>query len=192
MTANVWLDGSSLTLAGRTEPEHNALTEAILSGKARSVYIPIVEAIDQRLMSRFLAKVSLEVLAHRVLGVDDWQDEIVDNRALDPIRHFARNGDRPSSWPFSRRRLYGEDDVQPDTGGAYQVLHEFTLLYLPLERPGHADMFAIVCIFGEEFAINMGEPEIAKYAHWLKAHREQSPLYQSDTLPVPITLFGRH
>ncbi len=184
-SALVWQDGPRLTLEGRNPRDHNLLVEAITAGRVNSVIIPIIEAIDQRLMSRFLAKVSLEVLAQRVLNVDGWQDEVVDNAGLDAIRHFARVGDRPREWPFSRRRIYGEEDVQKERHGAFQVLHEFTLLYEPLPQSGHANQFAVVCIFGEEFAINMGEPEIASYERWLKLNGGRSPLYLSDTLPIP-------
>jgi hypothetical protein len=185
MPAWVWLDGPNLTLEGRNEREQHALTDAILTGRATSVYIPIIEAIDQRLMSRFLAKVALEVLTHRVIHVDGWNDEIVDKEALDPLRHFARVGDRPEKWPFSRRRIYGEDDLQMEDGAGYQVLHEFTVVCEPLPEPGHLNLYAIVvCIFGEEFAINMGEPEIAGYERWLTARDGKSPLYISDKLPA--------
>jgi hypothetical protein len=112
MPAHVWLDGPNLSLGGRNEREQQALCDAILTGRTSSVYIPIIEAIDQRLMSRFLAKVALEVLAHRIIHIEAWNDEIVDKEALDPLRHFARVGDRPEKWPFSRRRIYGEDDLQ--------------------------------------------------------------------------------
>jgi hypothetical protein len=184
MNAHVWLDGTKLTLGGRNEREHRSLTEAIQSGRARSVYIPIIEAIDQKLMSRFLAKVALEVLAERIIRIDGWNEEIVDKEALDPIRRFARVGDRPGRWPFSRRRIYGEDDAHGDSAG-YQVLHEFAILCEPLPEPGHLELYAIVCIFGEEFAINVGEPEIASYERWLETHNGTSPLYTSDKLPVP-------
>lgn len=183
--AHVWWDGPNLTLEGRNEREQHALTDAILTGRANTVYIPIIEAIDQRLMSRFLAKVALEVLTHRVLHVEGWNDEIVDKEALDPLRHFARVGDRPEKWPFSRRRLYGEDDLQQEGDAGYQVLHEFMILCEPLPEPGHLDLNAVVCIFGEEFAINIGKPEIASYERWLEAHGGMSPLYVSDKLPRP-------
>lgn len=184
MSAHVWLDGASLTLGGRNEREHNALADAIQTGRARSVYIPVIQAIDERLMSRFLAKIALEVLAERIIHVDGWNEEIVDKGALDPLRRFARMGDRPERWPFWRRRIYGEDDVHGD-GTGYQVLHEFTILCEPLPEPGHLDLYAVVCIFGEEFAINIGEPEIASYERWLEMHNGTSPLYMSDRLPVP-------
>ncbi len=183
MNADVWLNGTDLILGGRNEREQKALTIAIQTGLARSVYIPIAEVIDQRLMSRFLAKVALEVLAQRISHVDGWNDEIADKEALDPLRRFARIGDRPEKWPFSRRRIYCENDVHGESSG-YQVLHEFTILCEPLPEPGSFDMYAIVCIFGEEFAISIGEPEIASYERWLKAHSGTSPLYTSDKLPV--------
>lgn len=189
MNADVWLDGNNLTLVGRNEREHRVLAEAIQTGRARSVYIPIIEAIDQRLMSRFLAKVALEILAERLIRVEGWNEEIVDKAGLDRLRYFARIGDRPDKWPFSRRRIYGEEDVQREGDAGYQVLHEFTILCEPLPEPGHLDLHAVVCIFGEEFAINIGEPEIASYERWLKAHDGKSPLYTSDTLTVP-PVFG--
>jgi len=183
MPAHVWLDGKNLTLGGRNEREQHALTDAILTGRANSVYIPIIEAIDQRLMSRFLAKVALEVLTQRIIHVEGWNEEIVDKEVLVPLRHFARVGDRPEKWPFSRRRIYGEDDLQKEDSAGYQVLHEFTILCEPLPEPGHLNLYAVVCIFGEEFAINIGEPEIASYEWWLKTHNGTSPLYVSDKLP---------
>lgn len=106
----------------------------------------------------------------------------MDQSAIDPLRNFARIGVRPDKWPFSRRRIYGEDDVQREVDDGYQVLHEFTILCELRPEPGHLDLYAVVCIFGEEFAINMGEPEIRSYERWVKAHDGKSPLYISDPL----------
>lgn len=111
LSALVWQDGARLTLKGHNTRDHNLLVEAITAGRANSVIVPIIEAIDQRLMSRFLAKVSLEVLAQRVLNVDGWQDEVVDNVGLDAIRHFARVGvglvnGRFPAVEFTQRRMY--------------------------------------------------------------------------------------
>lgn len=183
--AHVWLEGNTVTLEGLNTRDHAALTDAILKGRANSVYVPNVVTIDQRQVSRFLAKVALEVLAHRTCHVEGWQDEIVDHNALDSLKRFARVGDRPKEWPFSRRQIYGEEDTQKNNGDDYQILHEFTLLCEPMGEPGHLRIHAVVCIFGEEFAINIGEPEIASYERWLTTHGGISPLYTSDTLPTP-------
>ena len=179
LAANVWQDGQSLWLSGRSEAEDRWLTKAILSGQARSVYVPIVLAIDQHAMSRFLAKVAVEVLAHRLMDIANWEQSVIDDPQLDPLRRFARIGDIPSVWPFSRRRIYGEDDLRIEPTGHFQVLHEFTLLYT--ER---CELYAVLCLFGEEFAMNCGGPEIEGYEVWLEQHAWRSPLYLSDTLPV--------
>jgi hypothetical protein len=181
--AHVWLDGPRLTLGGRNEKEHRQLEAAIVSGRARSVYIPIVDAIDTRLMSRFLAKVAMEILAHRLMHVEGWEEPLIDDVQLDPLRRFARIGDSPPSWPFWRRRIYGEDDLQMEARNGFQVLHEFTLLYTE-----KLELFAVLCLFGEEFAINFGGPEIDNYVAWLSEHNGRSPLYLSDALPIPLTL----
>jgi hypothetical protein len=183
MAANVWMDMPKLTLGGRTEDEQSRLETAILSGRATSVYVPIIDAIDERLMSRFLSKVAIEMLAERLLPIDDWEEPLIDDPQLDPLRRFARIGDKPSSWPFSRRRIYGEDDLKHASESAYQVLHEFTLLYTDKN-----ELYAVICLFGEEFAINFGGPEITGYHEWLKNQGSRSPLYISDTLPVPPPL----
>jgi hypothetical protein len=181
--AHVWLEGSRLTLGGRNEKEHHQLEAALLSGRARSVYIPIIDVIDERLMSRFLAKVAIEILAHRLMDVAGWEEPLIDDIQLDPLRRFARIGDRPSSWPFLRRRIYGEDDLQIETGGGFQVLHEFTLLYTR-----KLELFAVLSLFGEEFAINFASPEIDSYVAWLSENDGRSPLYLSDKLPIRSAL----
>jgi hypothetical protein len=186
MGANVWLDGPKLVLGGRNEKELFQLETAILSGRASSVYIPIVEAIDERLMSRFLAKVAIEILAHRLIAVEGWEEPLIDDAQLDPLRRYARIGDRPSLWPFSRRRIHGEEDCQVEVEGGFQVLHEFTLLYSEKR-----ELYGVLCLFGEEFAINFGGPEISGYSTWLSEHRGRSPLYLSDDLPIPSVLLAQ-
>jgi hypothetical protein len=180
MAADVWLDGSRLTLGGHNEKELLQLETAILSGCASSVYIPIINTIDERLMSRFLAKVAIELLAHRLMAIEGWEEQLIDDSQLDPLRRFARVGDRPCSWPISRRRIYDEEDIQLEPEGGFQVLHEFTLLYTD-----KCELFAILCLFGEEFAINFAGPEISGYSTWLNEHEGRSPLYRFDDLPIP-------
>jgi hypothetical protein len=53
------------------------------------------------------------------------------------------------------------------------VLHEFDLL--PIE-PG--EIYAVLCIFGEEFAINLGGPSIERYEDYLQSNGGLSPLYK--------------
>jgi hypothetical protein len=186
MVANVWVDGPKLVLGGRNEKEQLQLETAILSGHASSVYIPIIDTIDERLMSRFLAKVAIEILVHRVMAVEGWEESLIDGGQIDELRRFARVGDRPPTWPFSHRRIYDEDDLQIEPNGHFQVLHEFTLLYTE-----GRELYAVLGLFGKEFAINLGGPEISGYSRWLSVHGGRSPLYLSDDLPVPSEYFAK-
>jgi HNH endonuclease len=176
LKTDLWMDGPNLMFGPRDPKDRLLLEDAILSGRARSVYVPLITAIDEKLMARFMAKVAIEILAQRLMHVEGWQEELLDNPQLDLLRHYARIGDKPSFWPFSRRRIYGEDDLHVD---GYQVLHEFSLLYTEA-----GELYAVLCLFGEEFVINFGGPEIDGYERWLNTHQNRSPLYISDTLPI--------
>ena len=178
--ADLWIDGSRLIFGNQNPNELSRLEGAIRDGQARSVIIPIASPVDERLMSRFLAKVAIEILAQRLSPIEGWEQELIKNEQLDPLRRYARIGDVPSVWPFSRRRIYGEDDLHGELDSGHQVLHEFTLLYTD-----KAELYAIVCLFGEEFAINLGGPETDGYDQWLAKHHCRSPLYLSDQLPTP-------
>ncbi|MBI4724226.1 MAG: HNH endonuclease [Rhodomicrobium sp.] len=165
--------GSRIFLQGRNESEHRVIEDAIVKGLATRFYVPIAEQIDRKLMSRFLAKVAMEAVVHRVMGIVDWQSEIIDNKSFDELRRYARVGDRPAEWPFFQRRLYNENDLQLDNGMHFQILHEFTLLYTPRQ-----EIYVVVCIFGMEFAINCGGPVLDGYEAWLNENNSQSPLYR--------------
>lgn len=137
-----------------------------------SVIFPVPEPPDNLLMARFLGKVGLEALARRFLYVPGWLDEITDKKELDELRRFVRCGDRPSSWPVKSRHLYDENHSFPYPEGDCQILHEYTFLYTP-----QAELYFILAVFGYEFAINMGGPEVDGYMQWLAENDYASPLY---------------
>lgn len=180
VAANVWMEPRNMSFGAIKERDEGQLRDALLSGRARSLIIPIITEIDTLLMSRFLAKIAVEILAHRLLHIEGWEEPVIDDPQLDPLRRFARIGDQPRSWPYSRRRIYGEDDIQVEREGGYQVLHEFSLLYTDKK-----ELYAVVCLFGEEFALNYGGPEIEGYSAWLNQNNGRSPLYLTDKLPAP-------
>lgn len=144
------------------------------------LYLPLgVQEPAPKVLSRFFAKIGLEVVAHRLLGSADFSTIVYDTQ-LDAIRNWARYGSGAFSWPLHRRRLYDEnhshiDDAYPE---GYQLLHEFMLLVTDTK-----EWYSIVCIFGEEFAINLGGPEIEGYEAWLRAHDQQSPLATATAHP---------
>jgi hypothetical protein len=58
------------------------------------------------------------------------------------------------------------------SGLDFQVVHEFDVL-----ATEWGEWFLVVAIFGTEFAINYGGPEIDGYLRWLEEHDNASPLY---------------
>ena len=134
--------------------------------------VPIMERPDEHLMSRFLAKTALEVLASRLLAVPGGLDEVIDKSELDELRHYARFGAPPEFWPFNTRVIYPEGKMFVEGTQRYEVLHEYTLLYTE-----SSELYLAVAILGFEYVINMGGPEIGGYIEWLKQHSFKSPLY---------------
>ena len=59
----------------------------------------------------------------------------------------------------------------------HQVVHEFDLLHCE-----SGEVYAVICIFGEEFAINLGGPSIEGYEARLLAQGGLSPLYKPGEL----------
>jgi hypothetical protein len=67
--------------------------------------VPIMERPEEHLMSRFLAKTALEVLASRFLAVPGGLGEVIDKSELDELRHYARFGAPPKLSTLKERCL---------------------------------------------------------------------------------------
>jgi hypothetical protein len=44
-------------------------------------------------------------------------------------------------------------------------------------RVAESEYYAVIAIFGIEYAINLGGPELEGYERWLKENDNRSPLY---------------
>jgi hypothetical protein len=123
-------------------------------------------------VSRLLAKIAVEVMASRLLRVPGGTEYLVSESQLDPIRNHARRGDTPN-WPYHVRSIYHRNKKWTEKSGRdVQVVHEFDVL-----ATEWGEWFLVVAIFGTEFAINYGGPEIDGYLRWLEEHNYGSPLY---------------
>jgi hypothetical protein len=145
-----------------------------------SFYLP--SAIDpppaDKTTSRFLAKLGLEILAKKCISVAGANNEIVNQSELDAIRRYVRLGTPNEVWPVSIRRIYAPDFHFNDlTHGPHQVLHEWMIL-----GTSASEYYAVIAIFGIEYAINLGGPEIDGFIDWLKSHDGRSPLYDDSFL----------
>ncbi len=126
---------------------------------------------DYRTTARFLGKVGLEALAACVCKVSGWREELAEKPELDHLREFVRYN-RGKDWPFFYRTLYPVNAVFRDGTTHYEVLHEYDLLYTQTK-----EIYIILALFGVEFSLNMGGPELDGYRKWLVSHEYESPLY---------------
>lgn len=151
-------------------PEASA---AMLKSHDATFVIPVVGSSPSgRVVSRFLSKIAIEVMASRLLTARSELDGFIDEVQLDPMRDHARRG-TTHEWPFSVRGIYDRNKRWTDGAKrAFQVLHEYDVL-----ATEWGEWFLVVAIFGLEFAINYGGPEIEGYERWLRENNNVSPLY---------------
>ena len=144
----------------------------VFARKGGMLTLPAVSLPDMRLVARLLAKSAIEILAHRIIGIDQWQEQMVDKRELDELRNYARYGLGPT-WPFYERRIYpaGLRRFRND-GSSYETMHEFDML-LTEEQ----ELFVVICLLGVEFTLNAGRRDLSGYECWLEHNRHASPLY---------------
>jgi hypothetical protein len=129
--------------------------------------------MPERDMSRFLAKMALEVVYFR-LG-EELRDLLLDSDHYDRIRIWARRGDNYNTWPFHKRRIFPDDTLMRHPATGAWVRHGFAYDLLLTSRP---ETFFVFCIFGNEYAINVGGPSIKGYEQWLERNDGQSPLIE--------------
>jgi hypothetical protein len=129
---------------------------------------------DDTITSRFLAKVALEAMAQRVASQPEMLTELCDKAELNDLRDHARRG-YTTRWPVHVRSIYparaatfGTDDQLE------QIVHEWDFLLT-----GSNEWYFVIAIFGVEFTINLGGPDVGSYLQWLKEHADVSPLYST-------------
>lgn len=170
-SSRVTIDPSSNEVSGVTQKDHQTLVSVLKAGKAKRLLLNIPESPDPALMSRFLGKVAIEALAERVLEVPRWRSELLWNEAVRPLRTHVRQGG-VKAWEFSKRPIYAPDVVFAEGEERFEILHEYDFVYTD-----KGQIFFILALFGEEFAIDVGNPSIASYVTWLQEHNGRSPLY---------------
>ncbi len=148
----------------------------IFSSPKGSMIIPAFDKPEDnnKILSRFLAKVAVEGLLHWLLKEDGWIDEVMTNSGLDEIKKYARYGQGVEFWPYHQRRIYSEEtrfnhpliSIQD-----YEVLHEFKIL--PTKESHY---YFVIAIMGIEYEISLGGPGTDSYEQWLKENNYASIL----------------
>ncbi|MCZ8293407.1 MAG: hypothetical protein O9312_07815 [Hylemonella sp.] len=124
-----------------------------------------------RIMGRFLAKVGLEALAFKTLGVQAWNAEIVEKVELDELRSYARFN-IGSDWPFTTRTLHPVNATFKEGATHYHLLHEFDILLTQ-----KSEAYFVLSLLGVELVINLGGRSLDGFRDWLQEHHFASPLY---------------
>jgi HNH endonuclease len=173
-------EDGQIGIGAKRERDEPAFIKALISGRVSRLIVPLNHELPtERLMARLVAKISIEFMAARVLGLPNWEELIVDDPQLDAIRRFARIGDVPDFWPLSVRQIYDENACSQSAGVDWQILHEFDFLVTEQH-----ELYGVFCFFGIEIAINIGGPEIQNYKEWLDRHDGHSPLYRCESVPA--------
>ncbi|MBO6718022.1 MAG: hypothetical protein JJ913_08715 [Rhizobiaceae bacterium] len=147
----------------------------ILRAKEGKLLLPMMgEPPTGPTVSRFVAKVALEAMALRLVAYPEGIAYLCDETQLDDLRDHARIG-RIDNWPVSIRKLYSSNAKAFESDGkAVQIVHEFDILVTD-----QSEWFFVLAIFGVEFALNVGGPDISGYERWLAANNGISLLYTS-------------
>lgn len=147
--------------------------DSIRSQKNGMLIIPAPTLLKpDRIVSRFIAKVALEALAQRIQHDNDLLEQMIENPQLDLLRNHARKGE-VKEWPVSIRKIYEISERwedQSQTG--YQIVHEFDFLFT-----NENEVYFVMAIFGHEYCINLGGPELEGWSDWLNQNEHSSPLH---------------
>lgn len=167
----VWLDAKNIIFDNDAKDK----LDKIEFNSTYGLIIPVTDdpKENNKIISRFLAKVALETLAYKIIDEKEWIDEIVNKIELDPLRNYARYGGK-KIWEYNQRRIYTEETrfndkiIYPDP---YEILHEFGFVWIK-----EGILYFVLVIMGIEYAINLGESETDSYKKWLKENNNITPL----------------
>ncbi|MFR9542345.1 MAG: HNH endonuclease [Rikenellaceae bacterium] len=166
--------------------ENDIVVEEILDGRITTLRVPFSfeEVYPNAIMSRFLAKCALEYL---VFIIDtNKQDEFIEDevlqRQLDPIRKFARYD--VGEWGYNQRRIYNESEIwindRDEEIQPYETLHEMCIFFRDYKKCDNgqfcADTYFALVIMGVEYVICISDPDISGYNDWLKENNYKSPV----------------
>lgn len=163
----------SISVGPLDEKDDAAWSHALSTNNKGTLLLPTSKEPPQdRTLSRFIGKVGLEVLAVQNVPIAGWNDELVNQPALDELRQYVRYGHPHIVWPVSVRRLYPSEMLFVDGAQSFEVLHEWTILVTEQE-----EYYGVIAILGLEYTINLGGPELEGYEEWLQKHNSKSHLY---------------
>ncbi|MEA5401776.1 HNH endonuclease [Arcicella sp. DC2W] len=156
------------------QDEKNA--HKIFSKSKGSMIIPAFDKPEpnNKILSRFLAKVAVEALLYYLIKEDGWIEEVMNKPELDEIKNYARNGVGIDFWKYNQRRIYSEEtrfNHSKISIENYEVLHEFRIL---ITKENH--YYFVIAIMGIEYTIGYGGSDLGSFLNWLEENNNNSIL----------------
>jgi hypothetical protein len=126
----------------------------------------------QREMSRLLAKIALERCFNDFLKANQISTDMIFDPYFDNIRRWARNGDNFPTWPFHQRTIYPQETLMrhPETNEWVKAGIGQGLFHTP-----SPETYYSISLYGIEFVINVGGPNIEGLERWLLQNNQTSP-----------------
>jgi len=153
--------------------------ELIRKGEVNHIILPFNTKYPENdpIMSRFLAKIGLEMMALRILENDKSdQDYFAEETALDPVRNYARFNPKNENWIYNSRKIYEEDEkFFLENGKSVDMVFECDFL-----ATKDTEIYFVIAFKGIEFVLNMAGSSIDGYKKWLKENNDISPLYSKN------------
>lgn len=140
----------------------NQETSVLVFKKEESITSSIV-------VSRFIGKIALELMAQRLCNSPGGLEYLAKEEQFDPLRNHVRRG-TTKDWPVKIRRIYDADKKWGEE--AVQVIYECDILITK-----SSEYYFVLGLFGLEFAINYGGPDLDGYDKWLEDNNNHSPLH---------------
>ena len=140
-----------------------------------SVLFPAPTPPRGTLFARFLITIALRAFAKLALKVPGGLEaDHIYNTQLDEARNFARYGAGPRDWPYHEISLYEDSRVfiDEENGSPFQISNEFDFLLTSAQ-----ELYFVIVLFGVQYTINLGGPEVEGFEKWLKENDYRSPLY---------------
>lgn len=130
---------------------------------------------NNKFVSRFLGKVGLERIAKEIMTSQEKLDAFIEHEDFELLRNYVRYGTikkkHNTVWPYYLRRIYPADKKIFESGIGYQTIHEYTIF-----QTEQNELYVAVVIFGVEYCLNLGDPDLKGYELWLQTHNFKSPL----------------
>ncbi len=170
-------DGWSVGVA--PSQDEGRCIRSLETSRSDSLYIPLPPDLPEANAetSRFIGKVALEALAAKGLKEEGWNAELVNHPSLDQLRSYVRLGIPAITWPVSLRRIYDrEHRFSEPNSKDFEVLNEWIIL-----PTAQGKYYCVIAIFGVEFAINLGWPDLDGWNVWLANNDWRSSLLVTQT-----------